>query len=76
MNVVEQNLSGKQIAVCYQDNGVFKCIIIDTETGERVTSIEVSEICKLIDDGSKPITGFNEPLVTCAYDENDDQNNW
>lgn len=55
--------------MAYQDNGVFFLLIIK-DNGEELANLNVSNIVGL-DDRSKPITGFYEPLITCTVHDND-----
>lgn len=70
MNVIEQNYAGDVFGVAYQDNGKFFVSFMNNQ-GEELDNLAISE--KLfLDDLSKPITGFWEPLVTCCFIQNDD----
>jgi hypothetical protein len=70
MNVIEQNFVGDVFGVAYQDNGKFFVSFVNAQ-GEEIDNLHISE--KLfLDDLSKPITGFWEPLVTCCFIQNDD----
>jgi hypothetical protein len=75
MNLVEQttvNNPGEIIAVCRQDNGKFAVEIISLkEAGKTLAELDVNPLVAL-DDKSKPVTGFYEPLSTCAFLENND----
>jgi hypothetical protein len=72
MNVIEQNQTGNIIAICYQDNGTFYMCILDlAKKSEK--RVKISDILH-IDNKSKPLSGFWEPLITCAFipsDQND-----
>lgn len=70
MNLVEQTLDGTKFALCYQDNGKYFVSFLDN-VGNEIDHLDVSQVLAL-NDGSKPITGFNEPLITCAFIDNDD----
>ena len=65
MNNIEQNSEGTVFAIAYQDNGSFYVNII-TNTGKEIDTVEVSKALSL-DDKSKPVTGFMEPLITCCF---------
>lgn len=67
MNQIEQTDDGKTICIPYQDNGVFYLTVISLE-GEiqELVTLNVSEHLGL-DDKSKPITGFWEPLITASF---------
>ena len=70
MNNIEQNNAGDVFALSYQDNGKFYISLVDNK-GEELDNFNISQ--KLfLDDGSKPITGFWEPLTTCCFIQNDD----
>ena len=67
MNLVEQSNCGGYFAVAYQDNGKYFVLFFD-EHGKELDLLNVSQ--KLaIDDKSKPITGFWEPLITVCFVE-------
>ena len=70
MNNIEQNYAGDVVAVAYQDNGKFFVSFINNK-GDELDNVNISEKLNL-DDGSKPITGFWEPLTTCCFIQNDD----
>lgn len=72
MNLVEQNNKGDKFAVTYQDNGTFYVSVV-TNTGTVLDTVKISELLAL-DAGSKPITGFGEPMITCCFldTDNDD----
>ena len=65
MNMIEQDSKGEVYAIAYQDNGKFFLSFIDN-TGEVRDHLDVSQTV-VVDDLSKPITGFWEPLITCAF---------
>jgi hypothetical protein len=65
MNIIDQNAAGTVFSVGYQDNGNFHVLIFDNK-GNDLSSFEINSIIE-IDDESKPITGFFEPLVTCFF---------
>ena len=65
MNLVEQNDAGTIFAVAYQDNGMFRVSVV-TNKGEEIDNLDVNTLLAL-DDLSKPITGFWEPLITVAF---------
>jgi hypothetical protein len=69
MNLIEQTLKGDMFAICYQDNGAFFVSFLDNQ-GNELDQLDVSAKLEL-NDASKPITGFAEPIITCAFVEND-----
>jgi len=69
MNVIEQNFNGDVFAVAYQDSGKFRLSVVNNE-GEELSDFDVSANLKL-DNLSKPITGFMEPLITCTFINDD-----
>jgi len=70
MNVIDQNSAGNVFVVPYSDNGTFYLSVINSE-GQELANENVSEILK-IDDKSKPIIGFYEPLITACVLPNQD----
>mgnify|MGYP000901315771 CR=1 FL=1 len=70
MNLVEQNNAGNKFAVTYQDNGKFFVSILDNR-GRELDNVKISELLAL-DNASKPITGFGEPMITCCFLDTDD----
>jgi len=72
MNLVEQNIAGSKFAVAYQDNGEFYVSVVSNK-GEELDNVKITNLLSL-DAGSKPITGFGEPMITCCFldTENDD----
>lgn len=69
MNLIEQDYAAKYFAVAYQDNGKFFLSVV-SNTGEELDNLNVSKLLAL-DDQSKPITGFWEPLITCSFIQDD-----
>lgn len=65
MNLIEQTYDAKYFAVAYQDNGKFFLSVVNNK-GEELDNLNVSKLLSL-DEQSKPITGFWEPLITCAF---------
>lgn len=65
MKEIEQSDDGEIMAVCYQDDGVFH-ILVMTTAGELIEDVNVSKMLHL-DKKSKPVEGFWEPLITCAF---------
>ena len=65
MNLVEQNSAGTIFAIAGQDNGKFFVSILDN-TGKELDHLNVTQLLAL-DDHSKPITGFWEPLITSVF---------
>lgn len=65
MNLIEQNQEGNIIAICYQDNGVFYICTADLKS-KNIKTIKITDILHT-DNKSKPLSGFWEPLITCAF---------
>lgn len=65
MNIIDQNKKGNTFAVGYQNNGQFYMQVFDNQ-GTDLATLDVNEVLE-IDDGSKPVTGFYEPLITIAF---------
>ena len=65
MNSIEQNNEGSAFGIAYQDNGVFSVCFLDAE-GKEIVDVNVSKLLHL-DEESKPITGFYEPLITVCF---------
>ena len=65
MKEIEQNDKGEIFAIAYQDNGTFFVQVVN-EQGDDLGLLEVSDVLN-IDDKSKPITGFWEPLITVSF---------
>lgn len=65
MKNIEQSDDGKTLAVCYQDDGVFKILTL-TDGGEIIQDINVSKILSL-DNKAKPVEGFWEPGMVCSF---------
>lgn len=65
MNLVDQNLDGNKFAVSYQDNGVFNVLLFD-HNGDDIMDLDVSALLG-IDNESKPVKGFYEPLITLFF---------
>lgn len=65
MSQIEQNDAGLVFAVAYQDNGVFFLDVFNNE-GKKLDSLNVSDLTHL-DQKSKGIQGFNEPMITAAF---------
>lgn len=60
------------MAICYQDNGIFYMCIADLNK-LNIKTVKITDILH-IDNKSKPLSGFWEPLITCAFipsDQND-----
>jgi hypothetical protein len=55
----------KTFAIPYQDNGNFFVKLFDSY-GVVFTNLNVTKIVGL-DDGSKPIEGVYDPLITCCF---------
>ena len=69
MNVIEQTDDGTIFGVAYQNNGHFSVLFIDNK-GTIIDDLDVSKLLQL-DDESKPISGFFEPLITVSFLPND-----
>ena len=65
MSQLEQNDQGNVFAVAYQDNGVFYLDVFNDE-GQKLDCLNVSQLTRL-DQKSKGITGFNEPMITTSF---------
>lgn len=65
MNLIDQNDKGNVFGVGYQNNGHFYMSVFDN-AGNDIASVDVNEALS-IDDNSKPISGFYEPLITLAF---------
>ena len=65
MKEIEQTDDGNILAICYQDDGEFKVVILQSD-GIGLDEVQVTKILHL-DRRSKPIEGFWEPLITCAF---------
>jgi hypothetical protein len=70
MKEIDQNESGTVFVLPYSNNGKFFLSVVDS-TGEELNMIDVNKFLG-IDDRSKPITGFYEPLITTAILPNED----
>lgn len=68
MNNIEQSDDGTVFAIAYQDNGKYFLSVL-SNTGEELDNFDVSGHL-MIDDRSKPIDGFMEPLITCCFIDN------
>jgi hypothetical protein len=67
MNEIQQSDDGLVFGIAFQDNGLFWVSIITFE-GNEIDRVNVSEILgDAIDDKSKGIPGFWEPLITCCF---------
>mmetsp|Transcript_2672 Transcript_2672/g.4176 ORF Transcript_2672/g.4176 Transcript_2672/m.4176 type:complete len:149 (+) Transcript_2672:453-899(+) len=65
MKQIEQSDDGTIYSIAYQDNGKFFVSVVDN-SGTVLDNINVSDIV-VIDNLSKPITGFWEPLITVSF---------
>lgn len=65
MKEIEQTDDGNILAIAYQDDGDFRVVLIQSD-GIALEEVQVSKILHL-DRRSKPIEGFWEPLITCAF---------
>jgi hypothetical protein len=70
MNIIEQDSAGARYAVAFQDDGHFRVLVI-TNQGEQIVDLDVASIIGT-DSGSKPLSGFHEPLVSAVFLPNDD----
>lgn len=70
MNLIEQNAAGNKFAVAYQDNGNFFVSVVSNK-GEELDNVKITDLLSL-DAGSKPITGFGEPMITCCFLDTED----
>lgn len=71
MKEIEQSDDGQTLAICYQDDGEFWVQILKADgggkpEGESIDLVNVSKILYL-DKKSKGISGFWEPMMTCAF---------
>lgn len=71
MNEVEQNLAGNILCVPYQDNGKLGAIVFNNK-GKQLANIDLNKELNNLDKSSKPIVGFNQPMVTACFIKNDD----
>ena len=62
---IEQDQDGTLMAIPYQDNGVYFLTVIDV-IEKQTYNFNVSNILQ-IDKESVPITGFDDPFITCAF---------
>ena len=65
MSDVVQSDDSKTFAIPYQDNGTFFVKLVDS-FGVVVTNLNVTKMVGL-DNGSKPIEGVYDPLITCCF---------
>jgi hypothetical protein len=65
MNLIEQSDDGMMFAIAFQDNGRFYVSIVTFE-GKEIDRVDVSKILD-IDEKSKGIIGFMEPMITCVF---------
>jgi hypothetical protein len=65
MNEIEQNTQGNIMCVPYSDNGDLNAIIFNNE-GKELTRLDINQYCG-IDQNSKPIVGFFQPMITCCF---------
>lgn len=65
MKEIEQNDGGNVFGIAYQDNGQFFVQVVSVQ-GDDLGLLPVSEVLQ-IDQESKPITGFWEPLITVSF---------
>ena len=71
MDQIEQNIpEGSIMCVPYNDNGALRTLVFDN-TGDIIDTLNINEICD-IDEGSKPIFGFQNPLITACFNQKDD----
>jgi hypothetical protein len=65
MNLIEQNDKGNTFVIAYQDNGHYYVSFVDN-TGAELDHLDINAALA-IDENSKPITGFWEPLITAVF---------
>ena len=71
MNEVEQNLTGDILCVPYNDNGTLGAVIFNNQ-GKSQVKININDLFENRDVASKPIFGFNQPMVTACFTANDE----
>jgi hypothetical protein len=64
VNLIDQTYAGDIFVIAYQDNGHFKVTFLAPD-GTTLDDLDVSEALSLNHE-SKPVTGFEEPLITVA----------
>mgnify|MGYP006952841062 CR=1 FL=1 len=69
MHEVEQNVDGSIMCVPYSDDGALSAIVFNN-TGKVLSTIGLNRACG-IDEGSKPIVGFFQPMITCCFIQED-----
>lgn len=70
MNEIEQNFKGNVFCLPYSDNGKLRALIFNNQGEELVDRLNLNEICG-IDEESKPILGFQNPMVTACFNHED-----
>ena len=68
MNEIDSNFEGSIFCVPYNDNGRIKMVVFKN-TGEITDTLNLNTICD-IDEMSKPVVGFMNPLATACFDHN------
>ena len=71
MNLIEQTIKGDKFCIAYQDNGKFFVCFINNK-GDIIDNLEISDLIDDIDEESKPLSGFYEPLISAVFIPNDD----
>jgi len=67
MKEIEQSDDGQTLAICYQDDGAFRIMILKSD-GTLIDDVNVSSLLGITNDKrSKPIEGFWEPMITCCF---------
>jgi hypothetical protein len=64
VNLIDQTYAGDIFVIAYSDNGKFKVTFLAPD-GTTLDDLDVSAALSL-DAESKPVTGFEEPLITVA----------
>ena len=70
MNDVEQNYAGDVLCVPYSDNGSLRTLIFNNK-GKKLANLKINDMFG-IDDESKPIVGFYQPMLTACFVKDDD----
>ena len=70
MNEIEQNTKGNVFCLPYSDNGKLMAEIFDNQGHKLNETLDLNEICDM-DEDSKPILGFQNPMVTACFNHED-----
>ena len=70
MNDIDQNYAGDTLCVPYSDNGALS-VVIFTNDGEELATLNMNEVFEM-DEESKPIVGFYQPMLTACFVKDDD----